>query len=59
MRSLVLLFGLVFMFLSCSDDELSVEEQFAIDEKLIQDYLKTNNLTAEKTPDGLYYIIEK
>ncbi len=58
MRSLVLFFGLVFMFLSCSDDELSVEEQFAIDEKLIQDYLKTNNLTAEKTPDGLYYIIE-
>ena len=58
MRSLVLLFSLVFMFLSCSDDELSVEEQFAIDEKLIQDYLKANNLTAEKTPDGLYFIIE-
>jgi FKBP-type peptidyl-prolyl cis-trans isomerase len=58
MRSLVLLLSLVFMFLSCSDDELSVEEQFAIDEKLIQDYLKANNLTAEKTPDGLYYIIE-
>lgn len=54
----MLLFSLVFTFLSCGDDELSVEEQFAIDEKLIQDYLITNNLTAEKTIDGLYYIIE-
>ncbi len=58
MRSVFLLFSLVLLFVSCGKDELSVEEQFDIDIKLIEDYLKTNNLTAEKTPDGLYYIIE-
>lgn len=59
MRSLILLFSAVFMFLSCGEDELSVEEQFAIDINLIEEYLTAKNLTAEKTPDGLYYIIEK
>ncbi len=54
----MLLFSVVFIFASCGKDELSVEEQFDIDAKLIEDYLKANNLTAEKTPDGLYYIIE-
>jgi len=58
MRSLMLLFSVVFIFASCGKDELSIEEQFDIDAKLIEDYLKANNLTAEKTPDGLYYIIE-
>ena len=43
---------------SCSKD-VTVEEQLAIDTQLIEDYLKTNNLTAQKTSDGIYFIIEK
>ncbi len=35
------------------------EEQLKIDEQLIDDYLKENNLTAEKTESGLRYIILK
>lgn len=34
-------------------------QQVAIDDKIIQDYMKKNNLQAQKTPSGLYYIIEK
>jgi FKBP-type peptidyl-prolyl cis-trans isomerase len=34
-------------------------EQVTKDDKIIQEYLKTNKLKAEKTASGLYYIIEK
>ncbi len=37
----------------------SAEEQAAIDDQLIQDYLIANNLVAEKDPSGLYYIIDQ
>lgn len=33
------------------------EEQKEIDQELIEQYLANNNLTAEITPEGLYYII--
>lgn len=47
------------VFVSCKKDEnLSVEDQFAKDIMIIEDYLKANNLVAEKTTEGLYYIIE-
>jgi FKBP-type peptidyl-prolyl cis-trans isomerase len=36
---------------------LDMPDQGTIDDKLIQDYLKKNNLKAEKTPSGLYYIM--
>lgn len=34
-------------------------KQVAIDEKLIQDYLKANNIQAIKTPSGIYYTIDR
>lgn len=37
----------------------NAEEQAAEDDRLIQEYLTNNNLTAEKDPSGLYYIIEQ
>jgi FKBP-type peptidyl-prolyl cis-trans isomerase FkpA len=35
------------------------EGQIKIDDAKIQEYIKANNLKAEKTPSGLYYIITK
>lgn len=40
---------------SCKDDEDFVQQN----DQEIQDYLTANNLIAEKTNSGLYYIIEK
>jgi len=34
-------------------------KQIGIDDKLIQDYIAANNIKAEKTPSGIYYVIEK
>ena len=51
MKRLVFLFVLLttaFLF-SCSSDDA---------DQSIDDYLKANNLTAQKTEDGLYYIID-
>ncbi len=36
---------------------LDMPDQGTIDDKLIQEYLNKNNLKAEKTPSGLYYIM--
>lgn len=43
---------------SCSK-ELSPAEQFQEDTRLIEEYLKANNKTAQITPEGIYYIVEK
>jgi len=48
----------IFCFSSCSDDTLTVEEQFAKDIQEIENYLSANNLVAEKTVHGVYYIID-
>lgn len=34
-------------------------EQATLDEQIIKDYLKANNLQAERDPSGVYYIIEE
>ena len=34
-------------------------KQIGIDDKLLQDYIKKNNLNAQKTPSGIYYVIDK
>lgn len=53
---------LLVFFVSCSDDEQPVEERSqdcaTLNDQEIQDYLAENNLQAEKTESGLYYIIE-
>lgn len=36
-----------------------MKEQVAKNDKTIQDYLKKNNITAQKTSSGLYYVINK
>ena len=46
-------------FLSCTSDEEAAAKQFETDIQLIENYLKEKNLTAEKTPQGVYYIINE
>ena len=41
------------LFISCGEDEL------ARDQKIIEDYLAANNLVADSTQDGIYYIIDE
>ena len=51
-----LFFFCVAFLVSCGDDQLSVEEQFTEDIRLIEEYINTKNLTATKTADGIYYV---
>jgi FKBP-type peptidyl-prolyl cis-trans isomerase FkpA len=55
MNSLRLLYLIIVVtiFTACSKDDDLKEH----DDKLIRDYLKEENLTAQKTSSGLYYII--
>ena len=57
-KLLVLLF---ISFISCSDDKQTNDDQpmdyRSLNDQEIQDYLAENNLQAEKTDSGLYYII--
>lgn len=59
MKYIILLIFAFTLLSSCGKDELSVAEQFDVDTKLIEDYLKAKNKTALKTPDGIFYIVEK
>jgi FKBP-type peptidyl-prolyl cis-trans isomerase FkpA len=53
----------LFTAFSCSKDstpsQSEIDKQFNTDIGLIEEYLKANNLTATKTPQGVYYIIEE
>ena len=52
MKKLIFLFlPVVLLFSAC-------ESQEEADDQIILDYLETNNLTAERTEEGIYYIIE-
>jgi FKBP-type peptidyl-prolyl cis-trans isomerase len=57
-KILILIFISSFCW-TCSDKGLTVEEQQKVDIELIENYLKSKNLTAQKTIDGIYYIINK
>ena len=46
------------MIMACDTEAQNAEEQFNKDIKLIEDYLSLNNLQAQKTSHGVYYIIE-
>jgi FKBP-type peptidyl-prolyl cis-trans isomerase len=46
------------LVVACDKDAQNAEEQFNKDIKLIEDYLSLNNLQAQKTSHGVYYIIE-
>lgn len=45
------------LLLACN--KVDVEEQAQIDDEIIQDYLDTYEIVAEKLDNGLYYSIEK
>lgn len=53
----ILILLVISLFMGCSKS-VSTEEQFDADIKLIEDYIAANGLTASKTPDGIYYIIQ-
>jgi FKBP-type peptidyl-prolyl cis-trans isomerase FkpA len=53
MKTLPFILLLVLVVASCSKKDNQPE----IDDQIIQNYLKTNNLTAIKDPSGLYYIM--
>ena len=50
---------LLLVLFSCKDETLSPEEQYQEDIRIIEQYLSDNNLTADTTAYGLYYIITK
>ncbi|WP_432264663.1 FKBP-type peptidyl-prolyl cis-trans isomerase [Autumnicola psychrophila] len=53
------LLALLFIsFISCNDDINSVD-YVSLNDQEIQDYLEENDLEAEKSNSGLYYIIEE
>ena len=47
------------LFISCSKDTKTVTDYTAKNEQEIKDYLAKNNLTAQRSTSGLYYIINQ
>lgn len=47
------------LFISCSKDTETVTDYTAKNEQEIKDYLAKNNLTAQRSTSGLYYIINE
>ena len=45
------------LFISCSKDKTVTTDYTAKNEQEIKDYIAKNNLTAQRTTDGLYYVI--
>lgn len=45
------------LFISCSKDKASNIDYTAKNEQEIKDYIAKNNLTAQKSDSGLYYVI--
>ena len=48
----------VFVFMSCEDED-PIADQLEKDINIIEEYLQDNNLTAESSGSGLYYIIKE
>lgn len=57
LRNFITFSLLLVIAVSCKKDV--VTDYSPIDKKIIEDYLTANNLTAQSTASGLYYIIEK
>jgi len=55
----IIIVGLVVVFSACEKDDLNQSEQLVADIEKIEAYLKANNIEAEKTNSGLYYVINK
>ena len=54
---LVALFSIAFLLVGCAKKKM--REQAETDEKIIQDYIVANDLTAKSTESGLYYVINE
>lgn len=59
MRHLLSTLLAITFFISCSKDIETVTDYTAKNEQEIKDYLAKNNLTAQRTDSGLYYIINE
>lgn len=57
MKYLFLSFLAAFIWISCEGEQQQNVNWVKVDDQLIQDYLKENNITAEKHSSGLYYRI--
>lgn len=55
LKKIGIIFPLALVLSSCLDD--NVKDQNTNDDELIEGYLATNNLTAERTDAGLYYTV--
>lgn len=51
--------SVLFVFSACNGKDDEVTDYRDIDKKIIQDYIIANNLDADSTSSGLYYVIEK
>lgn len=58
-KYLISLFVLLSIYSCNKDEDDDFQKQYDADIALIENYLAENNLSAEKTSTGLYYIIEK
>jgi FKBP-type peptidyl-prolyl cis-trans isomerase FkpA len=59
MKNLLSALLVLTLFTSCSKDTETLTDYTAKNEQEIKDYLAKNNLTAQKTASGLYYIIDE
>lgn len=57
MRNTLIIISLIFITACSKDDDVSVD-YVAENEKEIQAYIATNNLSAQNSSSGLYYVIE-
>lgn len=58
-RFILCLFVLSSLVACKDDDELTFEQQLAVDTALIDDFLNANNISAQVDPSGLRYVIHE
>lgn len=56
---LLLLAGCFILLSSCGGDDFNAEEQRMLDDEALQAYFSQNNISAQKTASGLYYVIDE
>lgn len=58
-QGLFLFVGSLLLLIGCNHKSLSPEEQLEKDTNEIKEYISTHDLSAERTPSGLFYVINK
>jgi FKBP-type peptidyl-prolyl cis-trans isomerase FkpA len=54
----LLIFSFIFSLFGACSKELSPEEQLTADIDIIKKYISDNKLTAQSTPEGVYFVFE-